>query len=87
MDSAWPAPSQLDASENERALEEVRESIAEGPMVLANLSVFCDVGAIFCSDPVLQSIVHFTCCAVIGSDYEAFHGGKSKHYLANGSKS
>jgi hypothetical protein len=46
-------------------------------MVVANLSVHCDVGsALFCTDDVLQSIVHFAGFAVAGQNYDALHGGE-----------
>jgi hypothetical protein len=59
-----------------QGFDELRGSAAEAQMVVANLSVHCDVGsALHCSDDVLQSIVHFAGCAVAGQNYDALHGG------------
>ncbi len=75
--ASFPPASTIQSNEEERVFDELRSSAAEAQMVVANLSVHCDVGsALFCSDDVLQSIVHFAGCAVAGQNFDALHGGE-----------
>ncbi len=75
--TSFPPVSMFHSREQRRVFDELRGSAAEAQMVVANLSVYCDVGsALFCSDDVLQSIVHFAGSAVAGQNYDALHGGE-----------